>query len=119
MTRTPEKRAREEGASKRANYVITLANEAMAHLRQKLSRPPVEVPHTEVLIKVGVVAHLAAQALGLADQHRKAIAEAEEANRKRVDTNMRLVATEAQLGVMRRRAESAEAKLRRLEGPGQ
>lgn len=113
MRKSDAKRERVHGADKRANSLIGHAMEVRALLRAKLSRPPEEVPHVDVLVKVGPIARLASAAHDLAQAHRKAVADQMEAVRRRDLAHEKLASTEHQLGIMRRRAESAEAELRR------
>jgi hypothetical protein len=113
VSRTPQKREREHGADKRANSVIALAMEVKAYPRTKLARPAAEVPSVEVLVRVGLINKLTSQAHDLAQSHRKAVAEQMEAVRRRDEANVKLAETERQLGIMRRRAETAEAEVRR------
>lgn len=115
MSKSDQKRAREHGADKRANSLIAQAMEVQALLRAKLARPAEEVPRVDVLIQVGPVARLASLAHDLAQLHRKAVSDQMAAVERRDDANLRLTETERQLGIMRRRAEAAEAEVRRYK----
>lgn len=115
MSKSDAKRAREHGADKRANALVAQAMEVRALLRTKLARPAEEVPLVEVLVKVGPIARLASQAHDLAQLHRKAVADQMAAVDRRDLAHQRLAEAERQLGAMRRRAERAEAELRRLK----
>lgn len=113
MRTNQRKKNRERAASRIASELIAQAGAVRAEVRGRFLRPAEETPNADVLLKVGGVLRLCALTDEVATKHRKVVAEAAEAAVKRRDMQADIDRLQRQLAAATRRADTAEAALRR------